>query len=146
MSLLAVSASWTQEKPVYHGRFVSFENVRACPQRSNIPVVVGGHSESAYRRAVQQGKGWYGWMLDPDAAAHALAAIAEAFKRYERPQELGKLEISVTPPSGKITLDDAKRYAELGVDRLILLPRRAFSETDLKEFVSQLGVAVVSRF
>ncbi len=52
----------------------------------------------------------------------------------------------MTPPSGKITLDDAKRYADLGVDRLILLPRRTFSEADLKEFVSQLGEAVVSRF
>jgi probable F420-dependent oxidoreductase len=144
--LAAMRAIWTQEKPVYHGRFVSFENVRAYPQRSTIPVVVGGHSESAYRRTVQQGNGWYGWMLDPDAAAHALVDIAEALKRYERPQELGTLEISVTPPSGKITLDDAKRYADLGVDRLILLPRRTFRETDLKEFVSQLGEAVVSRF
>jgi hypothetical protein len=37
-----------------------------------------------------------------------------------RPAELGPLEISVTPPPG---LDAAgvRRYAELGVDRLVLL-------------------------
>ena len=144
--LAAMRAIWTQPKPAYHGRFVSFENVQAHPQRSSIPVVVGGHSESAYRRAVQLGNGWYGWMLDPEATAHALDGIAKALKRYERRQELRKLEISVTPPSGKITLDDAKRYADLGVDRLILLPRRRFGEADLKEFVSQLGETVLRHF
>ncbi|WP_220202507.1 hypothetical protein [Reticulibacter mediterranei] len=52
----------------------------------------------------------------------------------------------MTPPSGKITLNDAKRYANLGVDRLILLLRRRFGEADLKEFVSQPGETVLRHF
>src|SRR6266568_3591671 len=85
--LAAMRAIWTQPKPAYHGRFVSFEHVQAYPQRA-IPVVVGGHSASAYRRAVEQGNGWYGYALDLDRTAHALADIAEALKHYDRPQEL----------------------------------------------------------
>jgi probable F420-dependent oxidoreductase len=140
--LAAMRAIWTQPRPAYHGRFVSFEHVQAHPQRA-LPIVVGGHTASAYRRAVEQGNGWYGYALDLDQTAHALAGIAEALKRYDRPQELGKLEISVTPPSGMIALDDAKRYADLGVDRLIALPRRRFSEADLRAFVSQIGDTLI---
>jgi alkanesulfonate monooxygenase SsuD/methylene tetrahydromethanopterin reductase-like flavin-dependent oxidoreductase (luciferase family) len=110
-----------------------------------MPVVVGGHSTSAYRRAVEQGNGWYGYALDIDRTERALADIAEALKRYERPQELGPLEISVTPPAGTITLEDAQQYADLGVDRLIALPRRRFSEVDLKAFVSQIGETLIGR-
>jgi len=86
---------------------------------------------------------WYGFALDLNWTARALADIAEALKRYDRPRELGKLEISVTPPQGTITLENAKRYADLGVDRLIALPRKRFSEVDLKAFVSQIGETLV---
>lgn len=142
--LAAMRAIWTQPEPAYHGRFVSFEHVQAHPQHT-VPVVVGGHTSSAYRRAVTQGNGWYGYNLDLDSTARAVTDIAEALKRYERPQELGSLEISVTPPAGPITLKDAQLYAELGVDRLIALPRRSFTKDDLRAFVAQIGETLVGR-
>lgn len=142
--LAAMRAIWTQPKPAYHGRFVSFEHVQAHPQ-STIPVVVGGHSAAAYRRAVEQGNGWFGWSLDINGATKALHDLAEALKRYDRPQELGALEISLTPPPGMITLENARRYAELGVDRLIALPSGRLSAADLKDYVSRIGEAVLDR-
>src|SRR5579859_4946619 len=52
--LAAVRAIWTQPQPAYHGRFLSFEHVQAHPRpQRNIPVVVGGHTRSTYRRAVE---------------------------------------------------------------------------------------------
>ena len=39
-----------------------------------------------------------------------------------RPDELGLLEISVTPPAGVVQTDDLRAFADLGVDRLIALP------------------------
>ena len=142
--LAAMRAIWTQPKPVYHGRFVSFEHVQAHPQRA-IPIVVGGHTASAYRRAVEQGAGWYGFALDLNRTTHALTGIAEALKRYDRSQGLGKLESSVTPPQGTITLEKAKRYADLGVDRLIIYPPKHLSEAALKDFVSRIGDTVIGR-
>src|SRR5919204_4836337 len=50
--LAAMRAIWTQPKPAYHGRFISFEHIQAHPQRT-IPIVIGGESPAAYRRAVQ---------------------------------------------------------------------------------------------
>jgi probable F420-dependent oxidoreductase len=146
--LAAMRAIWTEPEPAYHGRFVSFEHIQAHPQ-STMPIVVGGHSASAYRRAVEQCNGWFGWSLNIDELTHAMMDLAEALKRYDRPQVLGKLEISVTPPPGMITLENAQRYAELGVDRLIALPHhrqtRHWSEAELKDFVSRIGETVIGR-
>jgi probable F420-dependent oxidoreductase len=121
--LAAMRAIWTQSQPVYHGRFLSFEHIQAHPQPQRmLPIVVGGQSAPAYRRVVQFGTGWYGWTLDLDATRRALSALRQALQRYDRPEELGKLDISVTPPRGAVTLEQAKRYADLGVDRLIINP------------------------
>jgi hypothetical protein len=69
---------------------------------------------------VGQGNGWYGFFQDLDATKNALAGLEDAAKRVERPAALGRLEISVTPP-GPVDADTAKRYEDLGVDRLILM-------------------------
>jgi len=146
--LAAIRAIWTQ--PAYHGRFISFEHVQAHPRpQRSIPVVVGGHTPHAYRRAVEQATGWYGFEIGFEGAARdlpgSLAGIADALKRYNRPQALGKLEISVTPPAGIITLERAKQYADLGVDRLIIWPTDGLSAGDLRALVSQIGDTVIGR-
>ena len=148
--LAAIRAIWTQPQPAYHGRFLSFEHVQAHPRpQHSIPVVVGGHTPHAYRRAVEQATGWYGFEMGFEGAARdlpgSLAGIADAFKRYNRPQELGKLEISVTPPAGIITLERAKQYADLGVDRLIIWPTDGTNAADLRALVSQMGDTVIGR-
>src|SRR5437879_9047804 len=96
--LAAMRELWYAECPAYEGRFVSFSGVQAYPRPSRtVPIVVGGESAAAYRRAVEQGHGWYGFALDLEATAACLEGLREAAARYERPAELGELEISVTP-------------------------------------------------
>jgi len=141
--LAAMRAIWTQPHPAFHGRFISFEQVQAHPQR-NIPIVVGGHTPSAYRRAVEQGTGWYGFNLDLTWTARALAGIGEALQHSPRPQELGDLEISVTPPPRReIPLESAKHYADLGVHRLILMPPSNLDEAGLREYVARIGDTLI---
>jgi probable F420-dependent oxidoreductase len=114
---------WTQEKPVFHGRFTSFSGIQSRPlpvQKPHPPIHVGGMSPAALRRAVAQGNGWYGFFQDLDGTAAMLRGLAEAAKRVERPKELGRLEISVTPP-GRVDRDTARRFEDLGVDRLVLM-------------------------
>jgi probable F420-dependent oxidoreductase len=117
----AIIAMWTQSKPAYSGRFVSFSGIDAQPrpaQKPHPPIVIGGHSPGAYRRAVRYGNGWYGYFRDVEGTRQCLAGLEAAAREVERPAGLGRLEISVTPRTG-FTVDDAKRYADLGVDRLI---------------------------
>ena len=119
----AIRALWTLEQPRFAGEFVSFAGIDAHPrpvQKPGPPIVVGGTSPGALRRAVTRGNGWYGFALDPAGTAQCLQGLEKARSEVQRPAALGRLEISVTPPPG---LDAAgvRRYAELGVDRLVLL-------------------------
>lgn len=144
--LAAMRAVWTQPKPAYRGRYVSFEGVQAMPrpvQTPTPPIVVGGRTPPAFRRAVTQAHGWYGFGLDVPTTENFVAALRDAAKRHPRPAELGRLEISVTPPGygvpDRATLD---AYAAVGVDRLIL---RAIPEMDapaLERFAAEAGRAL----
>src|SRR5260370_8179209 len=115
---------WGESASKFAGGFITFDGVVEHPrplQRPNPPIIIGGHVSSSYRRAVQLGNGWYGWELDLDETAKALAQLREAAPRYPRPPELGQLEISITP-RGMVDVGTAPRYAHLGVPPPPLLP------------------------
>jgi probable F420-dependent oxidoreductase len=119
----AMQHLWYDEHPEFHGRFVDFAGVDAYPRpvQRPIPVVVGGHTRSAYQRAVARAHGWYGFALGPDDAATSLAGLRAAASEVSRPAELGDLEITVTP-RGRLTEAKATAFAELGVHRLVPFP------------------------
>ena len=123
---------------------MAFEGVQAHPQpvqRPGPPIVIGGHTPAAFRRAVEQGQGWYGFALDEDGVRRCLDGLREAAARYARPAGLGPLEISVTPrpTRGGEAMDrpTADRLAALGVHRLILMPPRSLEADGLARFVEK---------
>lgn len=140
--LAAMRAVWTQPKPSYRGRYVSFDGVQAMPRpvQTPVPIVVGGRTPPAYRRAVMQGHGWYGFGLDVAETQKCVSALREAGQKSSRPAELGALEISVTPPGfdvpDKATID---AYAGAGVARLILRPRPDMDAPALERFAAEAG-------
>ena len=89
-------------------------------QTPHPPIHLGGMSMPAYRRAVAQCDGWYGFFQNLEATELALRNLEDAAKKVERPAGFGKLEISITPP-GPVDADMARRYEDLGVDRLVLM-------------------------
>jgi probable F420-dependent oxidoreductase len=122
----AMTCLWYDEHPEYHGSFVDFAGIDAHPRpvQRPIPIVVGGHTNAAYRRTVTRGHGWYGFALTPEIAGEYLAALRAVAARVERPAELGELEITVTP-RGRLTREMAAAFADLGVDRLVVMPNPA---------------------
>jgi probable F420-dependent oxidoreductase len=143
--LAAMRAVWTQPRPAYRGPYVSFEGVQAMPRpvQSPIPLVVGGRTPPAYRRAVTQGHGWYGFGLDVAETQKIVTALRETEKKHARPAALGALEISVTPPGfdvpDKATVD---AYAAAGTHRLILRPRPDMDAAALERFAADSGRAL----
>src|SRR5450755_2782883 len=119
----AMQHLWYDEHPEFHGRFADFSGVDAHPRPAQqpIPIVIGGHTGRAYRRAVARGQGWYGFAMTPESAAESLAELRAAASEVERPPALGPLEITVTP-RGQLTADTATAFAELGVHRLVPFP------------------------
>jgi alkanesulfonate monooxygenase SsuD/methylene tetrahydromethanopterin reductase-like flavin-dependent oxidoreductase (luciferase family) len=147
--LAAMRAIRSQTKPAYEGRFVSFGNVQAYPHPApppNPPIAVGGRTAPAFRRAVQQGNGWYGFALDLDATRRALDGLRDAAARHPRPAALGDLEISITPGRG-VTVDPAtcEKYAALGVHRLILMPSQRLDADGLERYVETVSADLIAR-
>jgi probable F420-dependent oxidoreductase len=137
--LAAMRAIWAEEKPAYQGRYVTFAGVQAQPQpmqRPTPPIIVGGRAPEAFRRAVEHGHGWYGFGLDVDQTARDIAALRKAEQRSRRPADLGKLEISITPPGYEIDQSTVQRYAAVGVDRLVLRPQPTLDAAGLEQFVT----------
>lgn len=142
--LAAMRALWHESASAYAGQFVSFDGVVEHPlpiQHSNPPIIIGGHAPSSYRRAIQSGNGWYGWELNLEETAQALAHLREAAARYQRPPELGALEISITP-HGMIDVDTMRRYADLGVHRLVFLPA-AMTAAAIDETITQVAETLI---
>ena len=122
-SLAAIRAIWTQDHPSHDGRMFAFDGVQAHPrpaQSPHPPIVMGGYAPVVMRRTVREADGWYGWGLDLDETARRLEILRETAARVPRGDDLGPLEITITPP-GNIDASEAGRYAELGVSRVNLM-------------------------
>lgn len=140
----ALRELWTSENPAFSGRFVNFSGIQSRPkpvQPGGPPIVVGGTSAAAFRRAVTACQGWYGFAMTYETAGEAIEGLKRASQRYERPAELGELEISITPriPTG---VDDVERWREMGVERLILL-QRGEDRDELLDFTKQTADALI---
>ncbi|MFB6894330.1 LLM class F420-dependent oxidoreductase [Kitasatospora sp. NPDC056327] len=122
----AMRQLWTEPEPEFHGRYADFAHVDAHPRpvRPDGPrIVIGGHSPAAYRRAVRAGHGWIGNGGSPEDLAVHLEGLRRAAAEVPRPARLGRLEINFTQMNPvEVGADGARRYAELGVDRLLLCP------------------------
>jgi probable F420-dependent oxidoreductase len=143
--LAAMRAIWSEDRASYQGAFSAFSGVTARPhpvQTPHPPIVIGGRTPLAYRRAVQSGNGWYGFALDVEATAESIAGLQRAAERYARPAALGALEISVTP-RGRIDAEAVERFAALGVHRLILIPRNANDAGAVEQFVAETGSTLI---
>jgi probable F420-dependent oxidoreductase len=142
--LAAMIALWSMEKPAYQGRFVSFSGVNAMPrpvQRPYPEIVFGGHTKEAYSRAARLAKGWFGFALDVDATTACINGLKTACSASGRKFE--ELEISVCP-RGRIDHDGAKRFADAGVHRLILL-HGAKDEPGILDMVDATGRNLIGK-
>ena len=130
----AMRALWEQERPSFEGEFVHFSGVNAHPRpvQSPLPVVMGGHSSAAHRRAARHARGWYGFMLDLDATSEQLDGLRRSLADAGR--DVSELEITVTP-RGRIDAEVVAAYGRLGVDRLVLVPRNGSSVEGVEDFV-----------
>ena len=132
--LAAMRALWEQENPSFEGEFVSFSGVNAHPRpiQNPLPVIVGGHTPAAFRRAARSGQGWYGFFLDREQTARCVAGLRQALAEAGRDEE--GFEITVTP-RGKLDAELVADFGESGVDRLVFIPPFASPLDEIEEFL-----------
>ena len=119
---IGMRALWSEDSASYEGELVSFSDVAMNPKPLNrdIPIVIGGHSRRAARRAAELGNGFYpgpGSIDGVQAALDDLAAECEAIGR-----ERSEIEVSLGFPGRFMkTPDEAvDLLGGMGVDRIII--------------------------
>jgi probable F420-dependent oxidoreductase len=142
--VLALRALWTQAEPEFHGRFFDFGPLKFEPkpvQKPHPPILFGGESERAMRRAAALGDGWYGVAHDPNSAREHVARLRALREAEGRAGE--RFEVTVGHRGGPLDADVLRRYADAGVDRVSVLPwsRGREAEAKLEELAAAVGRA-----
>jgi len=111
---------WTEPVTNHSGKHFQVMGCRMDPkpvQKPHIPIIVGGFSPAALRRAARVGSGWLGFGLNPTNTRGALAAIDAALAAEGRTRD--DFEIIITPAS--VDASAVREFQDLGVDRLVPL-------------------------
>ncbi|RAY12617.1 LLM class F420-dependent oxidoreductase [Actinomadura craniellae] len=102
----------------YHGECYDLPPVKMSPVPTEpIPILVGGHSEPALRRAARLGDGWMhggGGPEELDALLTRLAALRAEEGTADRPFEIHAISLDA------YSVDGVKRLADKGVTDLIV--------------------------
>ena len=119
--LAAIRTVWRDDVASYAGEFVSFSGVRVNPRPvrdRRIPIVVGGNSDAALRRAARLADGWYGFNLEGiEHVRERIQRLRHACARASRDPD--ELDVAVAL-AGDAARDD-EQLAALGVDELVLV-------------------------
>ena len=110
----ALRELWASEKPTFDGEFVKFKDTycRPRPVNGRVPLIVGGHSKAAARRAGRLGDGFFPARGAPKELFDIARAEAKAAGR-----DPDKLELTVSLPEN---LDDIAELRRLGVSRVLV--------------------------
>jgi probable F420-dependent oxidoreductase len=123
--LEAMRALWTMATPEFHGQHVDFAGVDAHPrpvQLGGPPIMIGGNSALARRRAITSARGWIPADFDLEATRQARLALDRDLAELDRPAPLGPFDFTVISPTNRLDHELVDGYRRLGVDRLIVLP------------------------
>lgn len=116
----AMRQLWRDDVASFSGKFTRFEAVRVYPKPvrdRRIPIVVGGNSDAALKRAAAFGDGWYGFNLEAGAVAERIGALARFCRRQGR--DPGELTTAVALSDGHPRL--LPGLAETGVSEFVVV-------------------------
>ncbi|MDX2378799.1 MAG: LLM class F420-dependent oxidoreductase [Acidimicrobiia bacterium] len=140
----ALRTIWSGQHVEYHGEFVDFEPLTCTPlpaQGSDIPILVGGDSDVAIRRAARLADGYFPGEGDPVRLAELIAAVRAECVRQDRDPD--SVEINAMfgaqmadPPAG------IEQMREAGVGR-IMVPAFFFAGDGGLDRLREFGEQVV---
>jgi probable F420-dependent oxidoreductase len=111
---------WHEPVASFAGRFTSFDDVVLSPKPPNgaVPIVLGGRTEAAARRAGRLADGFFPHHRDPDVLAPLFTTARAAAEAAGR--DPGDLQLIA---GGARSPQDLDRLARLGVSHVVLSPR-----------------------
>ena len=112
--IAAMRALWANEFAEYHGDFVDFDPIFCRPQPKNgsVPIIVGGHSKAAAKRAGRIGDGFFPARGVPYDLFDVVRKTA-----VENNRDPEKIVFTVSVPED---LDDITELEKIGVKRILI--------------------------
>jgi alkanesulfonate monooxygenase SsuD/methylene tetrahydromethanopterin reductase-like flavin-dependent oxidoreductase (luciferase family) len=133
-AIAAMRALWSQAEPRFDGRYSRFAGMPFSPkpvQTPSIPLVIGGVSPAAIRRAARLGDGWQPLGLSPEALAASMVTLRQEAKACGR--DAAQIPVSIamsltasTPRRFALgtrpdeVVRSARAYAAAGVETLVI--------------------------
>ena len=132
-AIAVMKALWTEPTPSVAGTYHRFSGMAFSPrpvQKPHIPIVIGGVSRAAIRRAARLGDGWQPLSMSPEALAQGIATLRTEVEAAGR--DIAAVPVSISVPLGasgrryalgstvKDVVSAARAFAALGVERLIV--------------------------
>jgi probable F420-dependent oxidoreductase len=138
----AMRALFEEDKPEFGGPSISYSGVLFSPRPSpRLPIVVGGTSRAALKRAATLGDGWYGISRTPEEVAAAVSVLdqygrEDGFRVSLRNEaRIGGSEDGAGLHGSPAEIaDQVGRYSAAGVDQLVL----EVEATELDDFLDQM--------
>ena len=148
---------WTKDDPSFLGKYHSFSGMKFTPkpvQKPHIPIIIGGTSKAAIRRAARSGTVWHPTALSPQALAEGMDYLKEqAVKAGRDPSEIS---VSISAAIGNThnhnryylgedpeeILERSQRYQEMGLERLVVSPNTR-DQTQLRPIMEMLAEVVI---
>ncbi len=118
-TIRAMRSLWAAEPEAFDSPFFKWGKVHMYPkpvQAGGVPIVIGGHSKASARRAARFGNGFFPALFKPEDLLPLKAEIAAECARLGRNPD----EIEWTAILPDENLDTVKRFADLGVSRLLV--------------------------
>jgi len=133
----AIRSLWKDEAEPFHGKFYRWEKVESHPkpvQKPGVPIVVGGHTELAARRAARYGDGFFPGVAD-DAKLDWLLGIMR-----DECAKLGRDPATIEITSGRAvpTVESVNELRKKGVSRF-MVPPPAFDPDGITQGLEKLG-------
>ena len=110
----ALRALWSMDVPTFQGRFVSFSEafMRPKPVSGDVPIIIGGHSKAAARRAGRLANGFF---PARGASPELIALVRQSAEEAGR--DPASVEITASMPDDPETLP---ALAAAGVSRVLV--------------------------
>ena len=137
----AMRALWTLDRAEYHGEFVDFENCisRPRPAQGSVPIVVGGHTEAAAKRAGRLGDAFFPGNATPDAIAELTSIMRATAAEHGRDGDAIPVYAMCMGKPGDALYARIEGLAVVGVSQTIVATFRP-------DALADIGRALISRF
>ena len=148
---------WTKEDPSFQGKYHSFLGMKFTPkpvQKPHIPIIIGGTSKAAIRRAARSGTTWHPTALSPEALAEGMDYLKE--QAVVAGRDPSEISVSVSAAMGNThnhdryslgedpeeILERSRKYQEMGLERLLISPNTR-DQSQLRPIMEMLAEVVI---